>query len=215
MAATLDQITGGRLDINVVPGGIQGDYERLGDASSHGDRYARSEEFIGACRALWQSPDPVVFKGEYVNLDGAVCSPGPTGDGPRFYLGGASDRALALAGRQSDVYLMWIGTLDQTARHVERATEQFEAAGRAPSFGLRTHIIARATEREAWEAADDLLSRAESRRGGAEGAGLRWHANGRTARPGPRRCRAQARPPPLERHIDRQGELRNGHRREL
>ena len=56
MAATLDQITGGRLDINVVPGGIQGDYERLGDASSHGDRYARSDEFIGACRALWQSP---------------------------------------------------------------------------------------------------------------------------------------------------------------
>lgn len=45
MAATLDEITGGRLDINVVPGGIQGDYERMGDASSQGDRYARSEEF--------------------------------------------------------------------------------------------------------------------------------------------------------------------------
>ena len=45
MAATLDEVTGGRLDINVVPGGIQGDYERMGDASSHGDRYARSEEF--------------------------------------------------------------------------------------------------------------------------------------------------------------------------
>ena len=40
MAATLDEITGGRLDINVVPGGIQG---------------------------------------EYVNLNGAVCSPGPVG----------------------------------------------------------------------------------------------------------------------------------------
>ena len=162
MAATLDQITGGRLDINVVPGGIQGDYERLGDASSHGDRYARSDEFIGACRALWQSPGPVVFKGEYVNLDGAMCSPGPSGDGPRFYLGGASDRALALAGRQSDVYLMWIGTLDQTALHIERATAQFKAAERTPSFGLRTHLIARGTESEAWDAADDLLSRAES-----------------------------------------------------
>ena len=162
MAATLDQITGGRLDINVVPGGIQGDYERLGDASSHGDRYARSDEFIMACRALWQSPDPVVFEGEYVKLDGAMCSPGPSGDGPRFYLGGASDRALALAGRQSDVYLMWIGTLDQTAQHIERATAQFKAAEKTPSFGLRTHLIARGTESEAWDAADDLLSRAES-----------------------------------------------------
>ena len=162
MAATLDEITGGRLDINVVPGGIQGDYERMGDASSHGDRYARSEEFIGACRTLWRSPGPVTFQGEYVNLNGAVCSPGPMGVGPRFYLGGASDRALALAGRQSDVYLMWIGTLEETARHIRRARGQFEASGRSASFGLRTHLIARGTESEAWDAADDLLSRAES-----------------------------------------------------
>ena len=71
---------------------------------------ATLDEVTGACRALWRSPGPVTFQGEYVNLNGAVCSPGPGGDGPRFYLGGASDRALALAGRQSDVYLMWIGT---------------------------------------------------------------------------------------------------------
>ena len=57
---------------------------------------------------------------------------------------------------------MWIGTLDQTARHIERAAVQFEEARRPASFGLRTHLIARATEREAWDAADDLLSRAES-----------------------------------------------------
>ncbi len=31
MAATLDQISGGRLDINVVAGGIQGAFERLGE----------------------------------------------------------------------------------------------------------------------------------------------------------------------------------------
>ncbi len=31
MAATLDRISGDRLDINVVPGGIQGDFERLGE----------------------------------------------------------------------------------------------------------------------------------------------------------------------------------------
>ena len=27
MAGTLDNITGGRIDINVVPGGIQGDFD--------------------------------------------------------------------------------------------------------------------------------------------------------------------------------------------
>ena len=39
MAAALDQISGGRLDINVVPGGIQGDFERLGVTIDHDKRY--------------------------------------------------------------------------------------------------------------------------------------------------------------------------------
>ena len=161
MAAPLDQITDGRLDINVVPGGIQGDFERLGVVSGHGDRYARAEEFIGACRALWRSSEPVKFDGEYVRLNGAMCSPGPVGEGPKFYLGGASERALALAGRQSDVYLMWIETREKTALHLEQAREQFDAAGRFPSFGLRTHLIARDSESEAWRVARDLLSEAK------------------------------------------------------
>ena len=161
MAATLDNISGGRLDLNAVPGGIQGDFERLGETSGHADRYARAEEFIAACRKLWEVPEPVVFEGEHVRLNGAVCSPGPVGDGPKFYLGGASDQALSLAGRKSDVYLAWIEPPDRIAQHLERARRQFDAAGRPPSFGLRTHLVVRATERDAWDAAEELLSRTE------------------------------------------------------
>ena len=58
MAATLDQISGGRLDINVVPGGIQGDFERVGEKIDHHTRYARAEEFIESLRLLWESPLP-------------------------------------------------------------------------------------------------------------------------------------------------------------
>ena len=159
MAATLDQISGGRLDINVVPGGIQGDFERLGEHSDHGSRYERAEEFIAACRKLWEAPEPVNFEGRHVRLNGAVCSPGPAGEAPRFYLGGASDQALGLAGRQSDVYLAWIGPLEAIAQHLDRARTEFAEAGRPASFGLRTHIVVRNTEREAWDAVDELLSR--------------------------------------------------------
>jgi alkanesulfonate monooxygenase len=161
MAATLDQISGGRLDINVVPGGIQGDFERLGEVSDHAHRYARAEEFIAACRKLWEAPEPVVFEGEHVRLNGAVSSPGPVGHGPKFYLGGASDSALALAGRQSDVYLAWIGLHEDIARHLERARARFKDAGRPPAFGLRTHLVVRDTEAEAWDAAEGLLSEAD------------------------------------------------------
>ena len=160
MAATLDQISGGRLDINIVPGGIQGDFERLGEVSDHAQRYARAEEFIVACRRLWASPEPVTFAGEHVRLNGAHCSPGPVGDGPRFYLGGASESALGLAGRQSDVYLAWIQPQDEIGRFLDSARAQFDAAGRTGEFGLRTHLIVRQTESEAWDAAEELLSRA-------------------------------------------------------
>ena len=159
MAATLDQISGGRLDINVVPGGIQGDFERMGEVSDHETRYARAEEFIAACRKLWKAPAPVVFRGEHVRLDGALVSPGPVGSGPSFYLGGASDDALALAGRQADVYLAWIQPQEAIARHLARADSRFEEAGRGPVYGLRTHLLVRDTEVEAWAAADELISR--------------------------------------------------------
>ena len=160
MAATLDQITGGRVDINIVPGGIQGDFERLGEHSDHAHRYARAEEFISACRTLWESAEPKTFQGEHINLNGAICSPGPVGDGPKFYLGGASDAALGLAGRQSDVYLAWILPQDVLGPFFDRARTQFAEAGRTGSFGLRTHLIVRDSESEAWDAAEDLLSQA-------------------------------------------------------
>ncbi len=160
MAATLDQLSGGRIDINIVPGGIQGDFERLGETSDHAHRYSRAEEFIAACRKLWESPEPTVFDGEHVKLNGAICSPGPIGEGPKFYLGGASDAALQLAGRQSDVYLAWILPQDVLGPFFERARAKFDEAGRPASFGLRTHLVVRGTESAAWDAAEDLLSQA-------------------------------------------------------
>jgi alkanesulfonate monooxygenase len=166
MAAAFDQISGGRLDLNVVPGGIQGDLERLGERSDHAERYARAEEFVAALRALWARPEPVVFDGRFVRLDGALVSPGPLGapgplgDGPQFYLGGASPAALRLAGRQSDLFLAWIQPLEETGRLLEGARTQFAAAGRRPAFGLRTHLVLGDTEDGAWRAAADLLSAA-------------------------------------------------------
>ncbi len=58
MAAALDQISGGRLDINVVPGGIQGDFERLGVTIDHDKRYEQGEEIIAALRGLWATQEP-------------------------------------------------------------------------------------------------------------------------------------------------------------
>src|ERR671930_2741573 len=85
MVATLDQISRGRVDINIVPGGIQGDFERLGIEIDHAGRYEQAEELMRACRALWTG-ELTDFDGTYITLRGARCSPPPVGT-PRFYQG--------------------------------------------------------------------------------------------------------------------------------
>jgi alkanesulfonate monooxygenase len=163
MAATLDQISGGRIDINIVPGGIKGDFERLGEDSDHSHRYSRAEEFIEACRLLWSKSGPVNFDGSYINLNGALCSPGPVKDGPKIYLGGASERALGVASRQADTYLAWIESREVLAHRIKRAKDKFVYANRKASFGLRTHIVVRNTEGKAWNAAEDLIKHADQK----------------------------------------------------
>lgn len=161
MAGTLDNLTGGRIDINVVPGGIQGDFERLGVETDHAQRYALAAEFVESCKRLWAADGPITYEGEVVKLNGAMVSPGPNGEGPRWYMGGASPAALDLAGKLGDVLLMWIQPLEATAKLMDRAREAFESHGRQARFGLRTHLVVRDTEQEAWDAAEELLSRAE------------------------------------------------------
>ena len=158
MAATLANNCDGRVDINVVPGGIQGDFERFGVTSSHADRYAAAAELMDACTQLWKG-DPVDYSGETITLSGAHVSPPPPEGSLSWYLGGASDNALGLAGQWADVLLAWIQPLEPTAALLERAKTHFAARGRSPRFGLRTHLVLGDSTGDAWKRADDLLSK--------------------------------------------------------
>ena len=159
MVATLDQISRGRVDLNIVPGGIQGDFERLGMAIDHAGRYAQAEELMRACRALWTGA-LTEFKGTYITLHGARCSPPPVGT-PRFYQGGASPRAESLAARLADVYLMWIEPREPIAARMARVTAQAQACGRTVTFGLRTHLVIGDDADAAWAAAESLIAQAD------------------------------------------------------
>ena len=96
----------------------------------HAERYRRLEAFAVTLRARFAGP---------------------------LYLGGASDEAKALAARMVDTYLMWGELPDQIAARVD---EMRRLANRPLRFGLRIHIIARRSEREARTAAAELLSAA-------------------------------------------------------
>ncbi|MGD9570585.1 MAG: LLM class flavin-dependent oxidoreductase [Thermoleophilia bacterium] len=129
-AETLERIAPGRIAINLVAGGgPQGLYGT--EELDHAARYARLDAMAAEVRERFRGP---------------------------FYLGGASEAAVALAVARADTYLMWGEPAERIA---ERVAAVRARADRPMRFGLRIHIIARGTERAAREAAADLLSRAE------------------------------------------------------
>ena len=50
--------------------------------------------------------------------------------------------------------------MEATAKRIADSRDSFQRHGRTPSFGLRTHLVVRDTESEAWNAADDLIAHA-------------------------------------------------------
>lgn len=61
--ASLDHISNGRASWNVVTGSNPGDSQNFGLAqhADRDERYARAEEFVSACKALWDSWDEGAF----------------------------------------------------------------------------------------------------------------------------------------------------------
>lgn len=157
--ATLDQMTEGRLDINIISSDLPG--ETLESAP----RYRRSLEYMHILRALLNG-QAVETKGEFYQL--AIDPPrlqGHGGKAPLFYFGGLSDAARETAAAAADVYLMWPDTLDKVAEVVTDMRARAARYGRSLRFGYRVHVIVRETETEARIAANRLVSKLEGTTG--------------------------------------------------
>ena len=104
MAATLDQLSGGRLILGLGAGWLTSDYEAAGlPFDPPGDRVARLEEAVAVLKGLF-GPKPLHHVGRDYRIDGLhgvpECVQQPH---PPFFLGGGSPRVLRLAGREADV----------------------------------------------------------------------------------------------------------------
>jgi len=156
MAATFQNLSGGRLLLNVVTGGESHEQRAYGDFLDKDERYARCDEFLTVVRRLWQG-DPVTFEGRHLHVEDAQLQqvPDPL---PGIYFGGSSPAAGDVAARHADVYLTWGEPPAAVARKIRWVRELAEREGRELRFGLRVHVIARDTAEEAWAEADRLLA---------------------------------------------------------
>lgn len=155
MASTYQRLSGGRVLLNVVTGAEPAELARFGDHADKSTRYARTGEFIDVMKAAWGA-EPADLTGEFYDVSGATTRerPDPV---PEVYFGGASDAAELVAARSADVYLAWGETPAMVRDRVERMTKLAADHGRQLRYGIRFHVIARATAEEAWAEADRLL----------------------------------------------------------
>lgn len=103
-AATIDLLSGGRLELGVGAGWMPGDYEQVGlEMERAGIRIERLTESVHIIKAL-MGPDPVYFNGRHYRIDGLVGSPRPVqSPHPPLFLGGGGRRMLTLAGAEADI----------------------------------------------------------------------------------------------------------------
>ena len=156
MAGTFQNLSGGRLLLNVVTGGESREQRMFGDFLDKEARYARCDEFLTIVRALWAG-ETVDFAGEHLRVEGASLAqiPDPV---PEIYFGGSSPAAGRVAAKHADVYLTWGEPPAAVAEKVAWIRGLAAEQGREVRFGVRMHTITRDTSAEAWAEADRLLA---------------------------------------------------------
>ena len=102
MAATLDIISSGRLDLGLGAGWFQREFEAYGIRfPAVGDRVSALGEALEVIKAIWTQPNPV-YSGRFYSLDGAVCDPPPVQKPhPPLWVGGEGDRVHRIAARSA------------------------------------------------------------------------------------------------------------------
>lgn len=166
MIATLDQMTNGRVSINLIAGGSAAEMAADGSFYTHDERYEVMDETVSLMKRVWTESEPVDHAGEYFKVDGAVVLPKPyQSPHPPFYLGGSSDAAKDVSAKHASVHLFWGDTPENIALQMADVRERAKAYGREDEiqFGMRLQIVVRESENDAWDAAYKLIAGASEK----------------------------------------------------
>lgn len=163
MISTFDQLSGGRICINLIAGLSDEQYAADGLPYSKNDRYLLMDEEVSILKALWKADGPIDYDGQFYKLKGVqVIPPVLQKPYPKFYLGGGSKEAWEISAKHADVHLFWGDHPDRVAENITQIRQLAAKYGRADEigFGMRLQIICREREEDAWAAADQLIRHA-------------------------------------------------------
>ena len=103
-AATIDVLSGGRLEFGIGAGWLNTDYEQSGiQHDPAGVRIARLAEAVKIYKGLW-APGAFSFKGEHYTINELDGFPKPVQQpGPPMLIGGGGPKMLSLAAAEADI----------------------------------------------------------------------------------------------------------------
>jgi alkanesulfonate monooxygenase SsuD/methylene tetrahydromethanopterin reductase-like flavin-dependent oxidoreductase (luciferase family) len=156
-AATVDVISGGRLEMAIGAAWFDQEHRELGvPFPPNGERARRLEEAVQVIRLLF-TEDGASFDGRYYQLDDASYNPKPAqSPHPPIWIGASGEKLmLPIVGRHADVWHAF-GSVDQLKRKIRIVEESAREAGRDPSD------IERATALSISEPLDEVLEQAEA-----------------------------------------------------
>ena len=140
--ATLDRISGGRIDVGLGAGWYEPEYTAVGmDFPPPGVRLARLRDALHIVKPLL-GPEggPVVFDGEYHRANGARNRPTAVQDPrPPVFIGGKGDRLLRLVAERADGWnTCWVWTPEDYADRRKVLDRECERIGRDPDTVWRS-----------------------------------------------------------------------------
>lgn len=132
VAASVDVLSGGRLEFGLGAGWKEVEYEAYGYRfPPAGERVDRLEEALEIVRRMWRE-ERASYEGTYHTVREAPCEPKPVqGGGPPIWVGGLGDRLLRIATRLADgINLAGSPSPEEFAGRMERVRGFAQAVGR-------------------------------------------------------------------------------------
>ena len=149
IAATVDVVSGGRLDFGIGAGSRPSPPEAHREYAAHGLPFHNSAHAVGSLaeayaviRRLWTEAEPFDFDGAYLQLTGAFCNPKPVQRPyPPILIGGRSTATLRVVAEHADLWNIPGGDIDDAVRRGALLDRFCAEIGRDPASITRSIFL--------------------------------------------------------------------------
>jgi F420-dependent oxidoreductase-like protein len=141
MAAAVDQLSGGRLDLGLGAGWFGGEHRMFGvNYPPYKDRLEMLDEGAQVIKLLWTGR-PASYEGKHFQLAKAETHPEPVRANPTIIMGGKGKKTLQIVARQATEWNFSYERIELFRQKSAQLDENCQAIGRDPATLKRSLMI--------------------------------------------------------------------------